>query len=509
VIEASIARTFQALPKNDLGRLPPAGVRHAVRTYFARQHGWQIRGLEPIGAQVDVRHVQNVTILQERAPALLEALLEARHSDWGLSLEHVAALVVFLERLVVEESVEVLASAYVANDLGTQTFLAENILHKVLATHLLKVEHGRAAEAIARRELEYLLNQMETGSDLAHLRDMSRDAIRNYAFQRRHTANPFVDQTFSFGSAAEIVRGLARQHGREQNAQCSTMKEQLMTLDRRSSGYVPLGRFYAAPRASGFDFSESANYLRQIGALDESWPSMPRVRIANYLLGPTNCMASTSFLATCCLDECAGLMGELEGSTRSPTASADRLIALVSNLSSSTIDAPRVLPRDLVRGLRAIASSAGGEVPLHGRKFAEWMHRAFPHECANPHFGEDAQVLTAGHWESRDYYSPADEMEAYIHAAESDDVDGENSSELGRADLAAWSEDEVLPMQADWPHGKRWLAKGAAEAAAVTAFLATGLAAVRAALTGLDAARAPCGSRGLGEAKGSVLPRYM
>jgi len=71
VIEASIARTFQALPKNDLGRLPPAGVRHAVRTYFARQHGWQIRGLEPIGAQVDVRHVQNVTILQERAPALL------------------------------------------------------------------------------------------------------------------------------------------------------------------------------------------------------------------------------------------------------------------------------------------------------------------------------------------------------------------------------------------------------------------------------------------------------
>merc|ERR1719261_276227 len=52
-IEASIWQTFQSLPKNNMGRLAPPAVRHIVHGYFSREHGWQIKGLEPHGMQTN------------------------------------------------------------------------------------------------------------------------------------------------------------------------------------------------------------------------------------------------------------------------------------------------------------------------------------------------------------------------------------------------------------------------------------------------------------------------
>merc|ERR1719362_1690209 len=86
-IEASMWQTFQALPKNALGRLAPRAVRYMVHNYFAKEHGWIIEGLEPHGMQANVTEVQEVSILQDKAPALLETILESRRMDRGLSLE--------------------------------------------------------------------------------------------------------------------------------------------------------------------------------------------------------------------------------------------------------------------------------------------------------------------------------------------------------------------------------------------------------------------------------------
>merc|ERR1719461_2362317 len=68
------------------------------------------------------------------------------------------------------------------------------------------------------------------------------------------------------------------------------------------------------------------------------------------------------------------------------------------NMSSDTINAPRQLPKALQDRLHEIASRNDGEVPLHGRLFAQWMHHAFPNECAHPEITEDAAVLTPSHW---------------------------------------------------------------------------------------------------------------
>merc|ERR1719277_2725503 len=46
-IAASMAPSFQALPKNKWGRMAGPGVRHLVQTYFSRERGWQLHGLGP------------------------------------------------------------------------------------------------------------------------------------------------------------------------------------------------------------------------------------------------------------------------------------------------------------------------------------------------------------------------------------------------------------------------------------------------------------------------------
>merc|ERR1719356_2332452 len=173
---------------------------------------------------------------------------------------------------------------------------------------------------------------------------------------------------------AGVATGILERHGRLENVKCATMRRELMELDTQGSGLVPLKRFYSSPHSQkhSFEFAESVEYLEAIGALDKSSSSEhPQVRIANYVLGPSNCVAHGSYYSMCCMSECEVLMGELEGIVQAPAASAEDLINVIGNLSSSTVDAPRILPRALQQRLGSIAARSGGQVPLHGRLFAQ------------------------------------------------------------------------------------------------------------------------------------------
>merc|ERR1719343_1589471 len=46
-IEALVAPSFAALPKNEFGRLGHAAARYATHRLFVQRHGWYVRGLEP------------------------------------------------------------------------------------------------------------------------------------------------------------------------------------------------------------------------------------------------------------------------------------------------------------------------------------------------------------------------------------------------------------------------------------------------------------------------------
>merc|ERR550539_1447509 len=126
-------------------------------------------------------------------------------------------------------------------------------------------------------------------------------------------------------------------------------------MEYKSTGRVLLSDFYRAGLKKEFFFIEHVDYLRKLGALDESDPKHPSVIITNYLAGPANCLASTSFHSVCCFDECEGLMGQLERSLAAPTAAVGQIAELVAGLRSDTVDAPRNLSASLLSRLGDIA----------------------------------------------------------------------------------------------------------------------------------------------------------
>ena len=125
--------------------------------------------------------------------------------------------------------------------------------------------------------------------------------------------------------------------------------------------------------------------MRQLGALDESDALNPRVIIPNYLSGPSNCVASSSYYSVCCLDECEGVLGRLEEMVAAPEASPSTILSLVPMVASATMPSNRTLSPWLHHRLGEVAKHHGGRVPLHGRLFAQWLHYAYPRECSFPH----------------------------------------------------------------------------------------------------------------------------
>ena len=319
--------------------------------------------------------------------------------------------------------------------------------------------------------------------------EFEQAAVHNHDFESYHRTNPFVARRYSFGEASRVVESLAQDYGKWQNTECRQMRQELEELDPDGSGRVPLRAFYSQPETADYQFTESVDYLRQIGALDEATSS---VRIANYMMGPSNCIAKSTYYSVCCLSDCEGLLNELEGKIRAPTATPGRIMSAVRNLTASP---DMRLPPDAAEArLRDIAGRNGGEVPLHGRLFAEFLHNAFPADCPYPHLAEDASAFSPGRWSSGKHKASEEERRQHVEAAPGDWERGEVGA------TTAWSEEEVLPVL-EAPRRARGAWSGAARSAAQAA---AALAVLRIALSGWRAARGAAG--GAGKEKGLVLP---
>merc|ERR1719240_1916219 len=167
-----------------------------------------------------------------------------------------------------------------------------------------------------------------------------------------------------------------------------------MTREDPGTGRVPLESFYGDMTSNGmWQFSESPEYLQQLGALDnESIPGKPHVVIPNYITGLSNCVATSKFHWLCCRSECEPLMRRLEEEVQATDASVEQIVGVVNSFHGGPLN--RTLRDSLMWRLGMIAHNHGGRVPLHGRLFAQWLHHAFPHECPFPHITEDTSVLT-------------------------------------------------------------------------------------------------------------------
>jgi len=305
------------------------------------------------------------------------------------------------------------------------------MLHKVLHSYLLLFGQGSKADLFDLDRHQALLESRPR----PEIEEFEHDAVLNFEYARRHKTNPFGPRQYSFQAAAEVMEDLAQQYGKWQNSECRDMKSHLAELDPEGLGRVPLGLFYAQPQGASYHFAESADYLREIGALDETSPSNPQVFIANYVAGPSNCIADSSYYSVCCLSECAEVLGELERHVAAPTATLEIMLASLDKISDVALSPA------LQEKLRGIAARHNGEVPLHGRLFAQWLHFAFPHECPYPSVVESATALSASQWLDGRSTASVEERKQQVASSSAQAPAAEDFDINGR-----WSDHEVLPL---------------------------------------------------------------
>jgi hypothetical protein len=246
----------------------------------------------------------------------------------------------------------------------------------------------------------------------------------------------------------KILERVGEQYGRWQNKECRAIKKQLLDLEAPGTGRVPLSKFYGkSVEDQTFTFMESLPYLRMLGTLDETNSEETSVIIPNYVTSPSNCVAESKFYSVCCIDECEALMGSIEAQVGSSEASPDRIIDIVSGLSSDSVEAPRDLPTMLSLRLEEIAARHSGTVPLHGRLFAQWMHHAFPRECSFPHMSGTTQRIGVNAFTERtgiSYDYESHDVKELIEAANSTGTQlGQRNTKQMQGELP-WSVEEEL-----------------------------------------------------------------
>merc|ERR1719401_819560 len=234
----------------------------------------------------------------------------------------------------------------------------------------------------------------------------------------------------------------------EQYHKFSSLTATLRGLEGRKPGRVRLSTFYNMSFFTHWRFDEKKERLRWLGALDESDPKAPAVIISNYVMATVNCLDASHLYSICCRNECEDLMSHLEKSLGAASAAPERIEELVAELPSGTVPAPRVLPTALSERLREMAARHGGQVPLHSRLFAQWMHHTYPRECPVPPAPGTTSPQTSEEWMRENGYedSPAsDEEMRQVVASDVCAVDREGKPECGEeTDELPWSDEEQL-----------------------------------------------------------------
>jgi len=438
-IEAAMWPTFQAAPTNSKGRLDPRVVRHMIKNYFVATHGWIINGLDPHGTQSNRTDAHHATVLRKKVPALAEALLEAQRAGLGLVFDDVVALAAALERLIFDESLEILEAAFLFNGHASSELVSQDELNDILTSYLSLFEMGKQRNLTDVDKHRKLKSRWQSSSTWASIVELAEDTLRNEDYISKDRVNPFSPRKYSFQEAWHVVEHLVEGYGQWQNVECHKMMEALVQLDRVGTGRVFLHDFYSQPKTAVYQFAESTDYLLQIGAINMA-TGTPQVRISNYMEGPSNCIVDDDYYSICCLSACESIMGEVERQVRSPVALSQQLLHIVGNISSAYVDAPRELPHDLRQKLWTIADRHRGMVPLHSRLFAQWLHFAFPAECPFPHIPEDSAVFKPGNWMNvnrKKYIASEEDKERLIR---------EGAEMAQEVDVLAveWSDNQVL-----------------------------------------------------------------
>jgi hypothetical protein len=431
-LEASLQPIYTALQKNEHGNLGHATVRYALHRLFVKRHGWNIKGLGANGGQWNSSSPTGV--LTDQVPAYIEEMFEKRLGGRGFGLRELAVLGATIEHLIHKETVSKLDAAFNVLNYLPISNLTEQEGYQVLDTYMMAYILGENLANLSYYDATALLGEMpELFLPWRETQQFVRDIGKRLA---RDTE---ADSTQDFASLVNTAEVVGEEFGTFQDAECGTLKKNLMALEDRQTGRVKLSEFYKPAMSGAWQFQESVGYLRQLGALDESGAT-PSVIITNYLYSQANCIASSGYYAVCCKDECEGLLGHLEERLEAPEAAVSAIASVVESLPSSTVSLPRELSASLRRRLDDIALHHGGQVPLHGRLFAQWMHHAYPHECPYPHMSGTTSQQSSDEWTvetGTEATATEEEMAQFTNVTEIQDQEEQD-------EITPWSHEEEL-----------------------------------------------------------------
>jgi hypothetical protein len=462
--ESVLAPMYAALPKNAWSRLAQPTVRYALHRLFARS-GRFVSGLDIQGGSWNESSTPTA-VLSERVPLFVESVFEERLADHGFGLHDLATLAVALNHLFKTEATSRLEVAYRLKDISLGDTLDEAKVYETLDMHLmiflLERNLDKASWVVrAQRKIDRIYPGWADARMWAH------DLRRNLAFEERHRTNPFVPRVHDFGDLLHIVEEMEEQYGVSQDAECKELKDSLLEHEFGNTGRVRLADFYGRALQGKWQLSEHKDYLRQLGALDESNPLDPRVVVPNYLYSKTNCVAKSSYYDVCCINECDALFEHVEHRIAKQEATPQEVAAVISQLSSSTVPAPRNLSQVLLERLRDVAATNRGVIPIHGRLFFQFMHHVYPRECPYPHVSGTTRPLTAAQWINETggkHVASKEEMQQHAQSASwnTQGFDTFNETEMmGDEQLLPWSDEEELPYsqeQLEVPNAKiTWL----------------------------------------------------
>lgn len=375
--EQAMSAMYVALPKNQKGHLDHAQARYLLHRAFVAQRGWNIAGLEPIADAGNASSLSNS--LKQWAPSYLLDTIEELLGFEGINLNELVVVAATFEDLIHKEAIGRLRDVYDDMQISTGTSIGEDVADRVITTYMTMYTSVKKKLTAKNVREQDLLPEVETQRWLREVR-------------KNVTGAPF-----DFAATTRVVEEVGERYASFNEYECRALKSKLVEMEDKSQpGHVRLSDFHAESHGGYWNFNEDVPYLRQLGALAESGSGEPHVIVPNYVSSDTNCLESSSFYKVCCRSECEELVGQLEAVIAAPMAEPGRIAELVAALASDTVEAPRQLSVELLEQLERIARSHDGQVPLHSRVFARWMHKAYPRECPAPQTTETPQ--TADEW---------------------------------------------------------------------------------------------------------------
>jgi hypothetical protein len=251
IVEA-LHPTYDALEKNEYGKLSHTAVRYALHRLFVARHGWVIKGLDPAGDHFNSS--SPVEVFNGKVPARVQGLFEKRLGGKGFGLQELAAFASLLEGLISQEIGDRLSAVFKSLDLRPVAAVGDRtekvVLEVYVSAFILGTDLSNASTDQLLADRDLMPEIYAAWGDVKKLLKAIRAEVLGSKTRIKFSDIKFVLETFG------------ERFGHWQNSECQHQKQRLMNLEVGDAGCVPLTSFYKpALRSNGSDwqFAETPN----------------------------------------------------------------------------------------------------------------------------------------------------------------------------------------------------------------------------------------------------------